>query len=88
MTEEEKEEQIQNWTYRMNLEYDQDASESEIVLDKQEVINGIKKHGNSTWIFNKSYVRVLFGIPDHIPNVQIDKYIMEQHGNERHKETA
>ncbi len=83
MTEEEEdEEQFQNWAFRMNLEYDQDASESEIVLDKKEVIDGIKKHGNSVWIFNKSYVRVLFGIPNHIPNAQIDKYIMEQYERE------
>ncbi len=82
MTEEEEEEQFQNWSLRMNLEYEQDASKSDIVLDKQEVINGIKKHGNSMWIFNKSYVRVLFGVPDHIPSVQIDKYIMEQYERE------
>ncbi len=80
MTEEEEEEQLQNWAYRMNLEYEPADGSDEHIEDKKEVIDGIKKVGNSTWIFNKSYVRVLFDVPDHIPDVQIDKYIMEKEG--------
>ncbi len=87
--EEKAEEEIHRWVLRMMIDYDENSDEVEQEKDKKEVMSGIKKHGNSNWVFNGTYVRSLFDIPHHIPNAQVDKYIMEKYNwDEGSKEEA